>query len=182
LNAPARIRATIRRATLVDASAIAKVHVDAWRAAYEGLLPSDYLADLSVSERRRRWTEALQNPNSRATVVVAELRGRTAGFASAGPSRDDDAPGSVGEVYAIYVHPEHWRRGIGSLLEQAALAFLADAGFADATLWALTGNMQALRFYTDRGWALDGSERTKLRDSITTTEVRYRKALHNARC
>ncbi len=39
---------TIRRARPADAAAIGAVHVAAWRSAYPGILPDDYLARLSV--------------------------------------------------------------------------------------------------------------------------------------
>ena len=38
----------VRSARLADAAGIAAVHVGAWRSAYAGLLPADYLANLSL--------------------------------------------------------------------------------------------------------------------------------------
>lgn len=45
----------IRRAIGDNAPAIARVHVDGWRAAYAGLMPVEMLAGLSVEERALRW-------------------------------------------------------------------------------------------------------------------------------
>jgi len=42
----------IREATVEDAEAIAKVHVNSWQAAYQGILPDGYLAKLTVEPRR----------------------------------------------------------------------------------------------------------------------------------
>jgi hypothetical protein len=39
---------TIRRARPTDAASIGAVHVEAWRSAYPGILPDDFLARLSV--------------------------------------------------------------------------------------------------------------------------------------
>jgi hypothetical protein len=47
----------IEPATADDAGAIAQIHVDAWRAAYVGILPDDHLASLSVDEREAMWRD-----------------------------------------------------------------------------------------------------------------------------
>jgi hypothetical protein len=52
----------IRRATINDARAIAEVHVKSWQVAYRGLLPEDFLQNLSVERREEQWRRALQNP------------------------------------------------------------------------------------------------------------------------
>jgi hypothetical protein len=49
----------IRPATLADAAAIAKVHVEAWRETYRGLVPDSVLAGLSVERGVRAWTDML---------------------------------------------------------------------------------------------------------------------------
>lgn len=97
------------------------------------------------------------------------------GFAAVGPSRDDDATGATGELYAIYADPDAWGRGIGRRLMATAVNELATAGFAEATLWVLESNQRARRFYETGGWKTDGSRRTEeLRDGqVEAVEVRY---------
>jgi hypothetical protein len=41
----------IREATIADVAAIAKVHAESWRTTYKGLLPDDYLANLTYEQR-----------------------------------------------------------------------------------------------------------------------------------
>ncbi len=41
----------VREASLEDAPAIARVHVDTWRTTYRGIIPEDYLATLSYQQR-----------------------------------------------------------------------------------------------------------------------------------
>ena len=151
------------------------MHVETWRAAYAHALPHDALSSLSVAERARRWADRLAEAAPRTAVLVAERAGDVVGFASVGPSRDADSDDDAGELYAVYVHPDVWRRGVGRrLLEEAAEA-MRTAGFAQATLWVLGDNPRARQVYEAAGWAVDGSEKedTVLGD-VRVTEVRYR--------
>ena len=83
---------------------------------------------------------------------MAEGRGRTLGFVSVGPSRDEHG---VGELYAIYVDPDEWSRGAGRALIVRAEERLAEQ-YAEATLWVLEENPRARRFYESAGWQPDG--------------------------
>ena len=95
----------VRRARLPDATAMAAVHVDSWRAAYLGLVPGGGAQSALVRTRAASWSRILAEGESRGSRAwVAVLDGRIAGFVSAGPTRDaDDHRGQVGEVYAIYL-------------------------------------------------------------------------------
>ena len=46
-------------------------------------------------------------------VDVAASRLSVLGFVAVGPSRAEDVTEQIGEIYAIYVDPEHWSVGIG---------------------------------------------------------------------
>src|SRR5215475_10890763 len=99
-----------RDATFEDAAAIASAHVAAWRAAYDGLMPPAFLAALDVDRAVRRWEQSFQTACS---VVVVEANSEVVGFCRYGPSRDSDGSPSTGEVIAINLRPEFWRRGLG---------------------------------------------------------------------
>ena len=64
----------IRLATIADAQAIAKVHVDSWRTTYKGIVPDDVLANLSNSQRTEKWHSMLSNPRDKITYVAIEDR------------------------------------------------------------------------------------------------------------
>jgi len=106
--------------------------------------------------RIEAWRELLES--ERVRVFVAEADGAVGGFVSAGPSRDRDLEGE-GEIYAIYVQPELWGRGIGRALIDAAEQELRELGFAEAGLWVLEDNTRARRFYERRGWRENGESR-----------------------
>jgi len=90
------------------------------------------------------------------TIVFDDDDDGIAGFASIGGSRE---VAGWGEIYALYVDPEHWGAGVGRRLLDDSRRRLADAGYADAVLWVLRGNEGAERFYRADGWRRDGASR-----------------------
>ncbi|HEX5937279.1 MAG TPA: GNAT family N-acetyltransferase [Actinomycetota bacterium] len=163
----------IRAATPEDARAIAMVHVASWRAAYRGLLPDAYLDRLSVDEREAQRREHLDDPSSERGTLVAEEDGRIVGFATFGPSRDEDAPPGTGEVPAIYLDPGVVGTGVGRALFAEAASGLRNAGFTRATLWVLGANERARLFYERAGWTLDGATSRHDFDCANEPMVRY---------
>ncbi|MGI8617199.1 MAG: GNAT family N-acetyltransferase [Actinomycetota bacterium] len=165
--------ALVRTARPEDARPVAEVHVASWRHTYRGLLPDDYLERLSVDDGEAMWLGAFVDPEPKSGAFVAEVDGRIVGFASFGPSRDEDVPERTGEVPAIYVHPAVLATGVGRELFEAATLALRDAGFAMATLWVLEANVLARRFYEKAGWRWDGSVGTHMFDCANEPVVRY---------
>lgn len=163
------VRAAIRR----DARPVAEVHVASWRHAYRGLLPDDYLDKLSIDVREAMWREAFANPDPKSGAIVAEMSGRIVGFASFGPSRDEDVSDGTGEVPAIYVEPATLGTGVGRELFEAVTLALRGAGFVRATLWVLEANATARRFYEKAGWRWDGAVSTHMFDCANEPVVRY---------
>lgn len=157
-----------------DCPAVARTQVAAWRAGYAGVVPDDVLARLDVAERVRRWVELVHRG---VRLLVAEDAGEVVGYASCGASRDDDARAGVGELYALYVAPEHWRGGTGRLLHDAAVEALVTERLTTATLWVLAGSERARAFFEALGWRPDGSVRTEQVPEGVLDECRYRRAL-----
>jgi ribosomal protein S18 acetylase RimI-like enzyme len=156
----------IRPGTPEDAEAVARVHVETWRAAYPHLLPRDRLMGLSVDGRVEMFR--------RRPPLVAELDGEIVGFVAVGAGKDPD---SDGELYAIYVHPDHWGTGVGRALIAAGENRLHELGHAEAILWVLEDNPRARQFYEAAGWSRDGMKRPIEIFGIEVPEVRYRKTL-----
>ena len=65
----------IREADPIDAGAIARVHVDTWRAAYAGILSAEFLAGLSYADREQMWQQALTADRPAMSMLVAETDG-----------------------------------------------------------------------------------------------------------
>jgi ribosomal protein S18 acetylase RimI-like enzyme len=148
----------LRDATPADARAIAAVNVASWRVAYRGLIPDDVLAGLSVPDRERFWFDTLSAQGPRTSVVVAAAVHAVVGFAAAGPPVDpaDRADPTLGDLYALYLDPGSWGRGIGARLHATVLDRLRARGFTSAGLWILDGNQRAWRFYHRHGWTDTG--------------------------
>jgi len=164
----------IRAATQADAHAIADIHVDGWRWAYEGLVPPALLDSLSVERREARWTEWFAQHRPGWAVFVAEGKSGTVGFVSCGPCNDPDAGPETGEVYAIYLRHGVQGQGVGRNLFARASEHLRDSGFRQATLWVLAENAPTRRFYERAGWTPDGAEKTEDWNGYPLKEVRYR--------
>lgn len=138
----------IRPATLVDAPAIAGVHVSSWRSTYRGLLTDDFLASLSDENYSERWKRVIREGRSK--VYVAEDGTDVVGFASGGRERAGET-GYEGELYAIYVLDAAQRRGFGRALVSAAVGGLRELGLSDMIIWVLRDNKPARDFYERLG-------------------------------
>ena len=170
---PANDAPTVRSATVEDAAAIARAHVESWRATYRGIVPDEILDNLSVERRAAWWREIIEAGGAVGTWV-AELDGGVVGFVNAGPARDDDLPDGAGEVAAIYLVPAAWSRGAGRAMFDVAVADLAARGLEPLVLWVLTANERGRRFYESAGWQPDGTARMLDFGGTPIEEVRYR--------
>jgi ribosomal protein S18 acetylase RimI-like enzyme len=150
-------RVVVRRATTEDAHGIAVVHVAGWQAAYRDLLPHDYLAGISVSSREQEWRTSLDS--GRPSVLVAGDDRAIIGWAAFGDSRDEDTLKSDGELWAIYLRPDYWGRGIGQQLWREASRKLSQSGCATVSVWVLAENKRAIRFYIAAGFGPEPTDR-----------------------
>jgi ribosomal protein S18 acetylase RimI-like enzyme len=161
----------VRPAHVDDAGGIASIHVRVWQAAYRGIVPEPYLESLSIERRTIFWRSQILE-SSPTEIVVADSAQSLAGWASFGPSRDDDRRESIGELYAIYVLPELWGTGAGRGLWDRAKQRLIERGFQRVTLWVLRDNVRAIRFYEAAGFA-PTTERAIEIGGKNLPEVRY---------
>lgn len=139
----------IRRATAADASGIANVHVETWRAAYAGIIPASFLAQLSAEQHLQHW-QRIANDTQRAVFVAEEEAGQIVGFAVGGPVQTP-VEGCTGEIHAIYILPAAQRGGIGRQLVAASAQFLRDHGHTSLAIWVLRDNAPARAFYEALG-------------------------------
>ncbi|CAN5510624.1 GNAT family N-acetyltransferase [soil metagenome] len=143
----------VRPATLRDAKAVAEVHVAAWQAAYEGLMPDEHLKSMTVEKRQAFWREAIEF--SEPQLLVATLGDQIVGFCGFDRSRDKGTPSTTGEIWAYYADPAHWGEGAGLALWDATLEACVEEGFTQLTLWVLLRNERALRFFEMAGFKRD---------------------------
>ena len=138
---------SVRKARVEDANAIARVHVETWRATYAGLIPDHYLIGLSIEGQAFQWKKLLKSDPISHVMFVAEVAGKPIGFATGGPSRGKNPPAPA-EVYTLYVLGDFQGQGIGRALFQSVLNGLAEKGHDSAYLWVLSENPS--RFFYER--------------------------------
>ena len=143
-----------------DVPGIIRVHTASWRAAYDGLLPEDVLDGLAeepTDEDVERWLEGLEaNADG---VLVGLVDDAVRGFADIRWG-DVETKAFVGEdeagLRAIYVDPEHWGEGLGTVLLERGIEVLP-VDVEALRLEMLAGNDVGHRFYEARGFELTGT-------------------------
>ena len=80
-------------------------------------------------------------------------------------------------MWALFVRPSHWRRGVGRLLCERSCAEARRRGLAGVELWELESNAGARRFFHALGFRPDGGKRVFLEHAgVALHELRYRRA------
>ena len=165
----------VREAELADVAAMSDAAVAAWREGFRGIVPEHVDPERSWSTARIEERLRADEDDGR-EMLVAEVDGRVCGLVLLGACQDPDARPDDGEVIALYVHPVHWRSGVGRALVDAATERLAAAGHRQATVWTLAESPRNLAFYESLGFRRDGG--TQRRESFgSPLEVRFRRAL-----
>src|SRR6202035_4069088 len=97
----------IRRARAADAKAVADTHDDAWRTAYQGIIPGRELERL-IARRGARWWDGAIRKGSRISLLA--FGDTIAGYANYGRNRARSLQ-LEGEIYELYLRPEFQRLG-----------------------------------------------------------------------
>jgi ribosomal protein S18 acetylase RimI-like enzyme len=102
-------------------------------------------------------------------LVAVDARDNVVGFTAAHPQD--------GEMFLLFVHPEHARHGIGRQLLDAAHDALQAAGCREAFLYTHELNTRALAVYETAGYRRDGSVRESEFRGVHLREPRLVKQL-----
>ncbi len=150
----------IRTAGPADADEIVQVRVASWRAAYSGLVDDKVLSGLR-DEPSESFVMNLSSPPPFWLTLVAErgpdvIGSITVGWDTRESGRGEAESGQPGEVWMLYVHPDHWGGGAGYALMREAHKALNEFGLAPIRVWVLEGNEVGKRFYERYGFVLDG--------------------------
>ncbi len=137
----------VRKAKPSDAAAVAETHDLAWRAAYQGIIPGIEL-DKLINRRGPDWWDSAIRKGSR--IAVLAFGDKVAGYANYGRNRARSLY-YEGEIYELYLRPEHQGLGFGRRLFTAARRDLAQSGLKSLVVWALSDNEPATGFYRALG-------------------------------
>jgi ribosomal protein S18 acetylase RimI-like enzyme len=147
----------IRQALQTDANEIARVHVEATRAAYKDIYTDEYLKRLSADRMALNWLHEEKGHLviSEYVVSVALIDDKVIGFSDIGPAPCK----SVAELYSIYLDPPYIGKGIGSSLFRKCIATAKQRGFQAMKLTVLSANYPTRIFYEHmQGRALPETE------------------------
>lgn len=136
----------VRRAKPSDAKALADVFRDSWLGAYRGIIPHVHLETLVLRRGPQWWSTTIRSGES---VLVLELAGTIAGYATCGVARGRRKP--QGEIYELYLAPTHQGIGLGEHLFEACRNYLDTRRLDGLIVWSLIDNAPAIDFYWRRG-------------------------------
>ena len=98
------------------------------------------------------------------------------GFVGFDRSRDKGTPSTCGEIWAIFVDPAHWDKGVGVALWDAANDGLKEEGCTKVTIWVPVRNERALRFHEHAGFKREmTSLKTVVIGSVKLEEIRLKR-------
>ncbi|WP_339105611.1 GNAT family N-acetyltransferase [Haloterrigena salinisoli] len=164
-------RLSLREATAADAESIADVHEASIR-----VLGSDGYDD----EQVRAWLAnvhpdryPLEENGFRAVVADHEGDGVVGfGLLDCEPAGRDDP--STGEIAAVYVHPDHARRGVGRAILEALESAARETGLETLVL---TASRNAVGFYERQGYEGVETVALEMRDDVALACLRMRTRL-----
>ncbi|GFZ74956.1 hypothetical protein NLO85_16580 [Pseudomonas savastanoi] len=93
---------SIRLALPEDSLQIATIHLESWRSAYEGIIPSAYINRITLEARLSHWNKVIASGESGLYVKVDRLD-RVLGWVATGIDREHPEDRSVAEIQAIYI-------------------------------------------------------------------------------
>ncbi|NLY46626.1 MAG: GNAT family N-acetyltransferase [Tissierella sp.] len=168
------IRIRTRIANVEDATSISTIHAKSWKEAYKGLLPNKYLNEIKDTRWVDMITKGLIDNTMKAWIAIIE--DEIIACTCIGDSRYKGYENQL-ELISIYVLPEYWNVGAGSLLIDEVLKYAEDNDYVEVGLWVLDGNNQAIRFYEKNGFLSNGDTISCTIGEKHTNEKRYIKKL-----
>jgi ribosomal protein S18 acetylase RimI-like enzyme len=159
-------RPTVRRATAADAQDVAAVFAAAVRAGWTFLGPVAQRPMFTPAQ----WDDLVADLGPPDALLVAtDAAGAVIGFAAVRTQE--------GELYLLFVHPDHAGHGVGRALLDAAHDVLRAAGHSHAYLYTEERNLRALRVYEAAGYRPDGRSRESDFHGVPLRELRLVAAL-----
>ncbi|MCR8843321.1 GNAT family N-acetyltransferase [Paenibacillus sp. SC116] len=139
----------VRIASPQDAEGLAVLHVNSWKASYQGIISDEVLSNLSIEGRKKKWEWIFENLHQDETIYVIEMEGMVMGFIDGGKSREAELDYDA-EIYSFYLLKEIQRRGHGKLLFHKLVEKLRSDHYHSMMVWVLEAN-PSLEFYKRMG-------------------------------
>ena len=136
----------IRKAKLADTRALSEVFRNSWQHAYCGIIPHLHLENMIRRRSPDWWRRAVRSGEN---MLSLEVSGQVVGYATLGPARARGPAG--GEIYELYLAPNHQGLGFGEHLFEACRVQLDQRRLRGLIVWVLAENTPAIDFYWRRG-------------------------------
>jgi GNAT superfamily N-acetyltransferase len=138
----------VRTATAADVPSVASVQLHSALAAFSHIFPTS-IPEPTQEELQQEWAALVTNPHR--SVLAATIDDEIVAAVVFGP--DDDADKATDCILLkLYVTPDRFGLGIGSLLYDRVIDAFRDQGYQRARLWVLEENTRARAMYERRGW------------------------------
>jgi len=166
----------VRPATLRDAKNIAELHNATVREAFKALITDTPIPVVPLDKRQAYWREAIEYSEPQVQVALDE--DKIVGFVGFDRCRDKGTPPTMGEIWAIYVNPAYWAKGVGLALWDAAREGLQEEGCTHVCVWVPIANERAVRFHELAGFKREmSSAKTVPMGAVKVEEIRLKRAL-----
>jgi ribosomal protein S18 acetylase RimI-like enzyme len=126
---------------------LSRVFDQAWREAYQGIIPGVALEKMLARRGPRWWRSTVSRGRP---LAVLDIGQGIVGYVSYGRCRDRTLPAN-GEIDELYLAPEYQGLGFGRRLFKAVRNDLAHRGLNRTVVWALADNERACGFYESLG-------------------------------
>lgn len=164
----------IRYADADDAKLLGEIHAQSWKVAYKGIVLDEILNNITSDKRQKYFEKALSEKLEEDAIIFENEK--AVGQITIGKCRDLDKNDYYGEVWGIYLLPEFWNKGIGTILINWGLDELKKRNYKMVTLWVLADNLKARKFYEKIGFEHDGTIK-EITIGKTLNEYRYVKTI-----
>jgi len=148
---------SVRVARPKDAAEVARIYIESWHDTYPAVLSRAMLCAMTPKGQSARWLAAIRAQKRENVLVAEDPKAGIVAMTSLGPARDRSF-GYDGEVYTLYVDPNHYGKGAGRMLLNGAFAILRARGFSSCVIWAHARNNARFFYETMGGRAV--AERT----------------------
>lgn len=156
----------ITEASIDDAKTLSNIHVQSKRVGYAPFCHDDYIQGLSEKEYEQNWVKWISSGSK--ALLAYNNEDNAIGFISFGGVqtrlKEDRGiiPSWPGEIYALYVHPEHWGQGVARALMQSAAPIMRKNYWDKALLWVIDKNKRAIAFYEQMGGQRVGKQKANI--------------------
>jgi ribosomal protein S18 acetylase RimI-like enzyme len=162
----------IKSATKEDISTLAALHVASKQIGYAPFCSDDYINGLNTADYKKNWVKWLESGSN--VLLAFDEDNNALGFISFGGIqtrlKEDRGimPSWPGEIYALYVHPDHWGKGVAQSLMRAATEPMRKNYWDKALLWVIDKNKRAISFYEQMGGQRVGKQKSDIGEQEMT--------------